>query len=454
MHGLLSSAFTQIRRVAPSVFTCVVVLAGALAAPARARADDLDERAQDVIDALRDGDVASALKTLAPLETTERLSERPALVHVLCDRAYRLDQAYRKAPGNQRIQLSNTLLELAEATLASAPADARAQWALAHAIVLRERTGPAEGPPAWLRAADLLEQAHTASPADGEALGYAVTFLLEGAVLEPGEGRVLQKRATQVAKAARRAHPDSLTLATTIASAHTWASRVLIERNRRAAKGALQTAFDVLRKHVKKDLPAVSAAALWNDAVTLDADSGFALRERYVTVRAMALGGALVFDVPISPRWTVTDVPETEEYGAYVYVTQADAAGAVRRQLLFRRYTWGRKYTFWEPREISGDNVKKIAEGLQRVSAERVFAPGARSRSIKKTKLSKDFSGRWFSLTGTASSEEGNPLTLVGYCVRGGHQESFGFLIYIYEADGEVGPEMEAVLASLREFEE
>ncbi len=434
----------------------VALVASALvcAAVAPARADDLEESAQDVIDALREGDVGSALKALRADGVATALTERPALVHVLCDRAYRCDAVCRDAPGAERIQLSGALLDVAEGAHAAAPDDARAQWALAHALVLRERTGPAEGPTAWLRSADLLEAAHATHPAEGEALGYAVTFLLEGAALEPGDQRVLQKRAATVAKAARRAHPESLTLATTIASAHTWASRMLLEHNRRASKGALQTTFDVLRQFVEQDLPVAAAAALWNEAVTASTASGFVLREHYVTVGASALGGALVFQVPVSPRWTVTHVPETEDYGAYVYVTQSDASGAPRRQLLFRRYTWGRRYTFAGPNDVNGDNVKKIAEGLAAVSAERVFAVGAKSRPVKKAKVGKDFSGRCFSLTGTASGDEGGPLTLVGYCVRGDHQESFGFLVYIYDEDGEVGPEMESVLESLAEFEE
>jgi len=419
-----------------------------------ATADDIGEHAQDVIEALREGDVSAALLVLDAGDMASELAGRPALVHVLCDRAYRLDEVCSAAPGAERIRLSGRLLGIAERTHAAAPEDARAQWALAHALVLRERTGPAEGPAAWGRAADLLEQAHTASPAGGEALGYAITFLLEGAALEPGEQHALQKRASSIARAALRSHPDSVTLATTIASAHTWASRMLVSKNRRAAKASLVTSFDALRKHVKADLPIAAAAARWNEAVTLDARSGFALRERYVTAPASALGGDVVFEVPVSPRWTVTEVPETEEYGAYVYVTQLGASGAPLRQLLFRRYTWGMRYVFAGPNDVNGDNVKKIAEGLQVVSAGRVFAGGAKSGPVKKAKVGKKFAGRSFRISGKALGDEGGPLTLIGHLVRGDHQESFGFLVYVYDAGGEVGPEMESVLRSLEEYDE
>ena len=214
-----------------------------------------------------------------------------------------------------------------------------------------------------------------------------------------------------------------------------------------------QTTFDVLKPLVDRDLPAAHAAGLWNDAVSLDADAGFALKKRYVTLSAAALGGDVVFDVPVSARWTVTEVPETEDYGAYVYVSEADAAGAPRRQLIFRRYAWGMRYSFAGPNEVNGDNVKKIAEGLREVSVERLFAPGAKSAPAKKSKLSRHFSGRSFRIEGQAVGEGGGPLTVYGYVVRGDHQETFGFLVYVYGEDRELGPEMEAVIASLEEFE-
>jgi hypothetical protein len=441
-------------RLSPSAWALSVGLLLGLALPLPAHADQLDERAQDVIEALRSGDVSSALGVLGRPGIAAELVGRPALVHVLCDRAYRCDEACREAPNRDRVRLSAELLELAEATYAAAPADARAQWALAHALVLRERTGPAEGPPAWLRAAELLELAHEAHPADGEALGYAITFLLEGAVLEPGEQHALQKKAAALARKARRAHPESVTLAATIGSAHIWTARMLVGPNRRSAKAALQVSFDSLRPFVARDLPITVAAAQWNEAVTLDRISGFALREEYATAASRALDGDIVFDVPVSPAWTVTEVPETEDYGAYVYVTQAAADGTPLRQLLFRRYTWGQRYAFAGPNEVNGDNVKKIAEGLRAVSSERLFAPGARAATVKKTKVGKDFSGRSFEITGRAIGDEGGPLGVVGHCVRGAHQESFGFLVYVYAEEGELGPEMEAVLASLQEFEE
>ncbi len=451
MLGILHQSVRLTRRTALAPWAALLLV---LALPGSALADELEERTQDAIDALRGGKVSAALQVLGDRGVADGLVGRPALVHVLCDRAYRLDEVCSEAPGADRIQFAGDLLRIAEATHEGAPEDVRGLWALAHAIVLRERTGPAEGSAAWLRAADLLESAHTAHPANGEALGYAITFLLEGAVLEPEDQHALQKRAAAVSKAARRAHPDSLVVATTIASAHTWAARMLIATNRRAAKAAVQTSFAVLRPFVDRDLPMAAAASRWNEAVTLDAKHGFALRERYAMTDARALNRDVVFRVPISPRWTVTEVPETEEYDAYVYVTQSDSAGRPQRQLLFRRYTWGMRYSFIGPNEVNGDNVKKIAEGLQGVSAERLFAPGAKKSGVPKAKVGKDFAGRTFRVSGKAAGADGGPLAVSGYCVRGAHQESFGFLVYVYDEGGEVGPEMEAVLSTLEEFDD
>jgi hypothetical protein len=442
ISGLVSSGL-------PAAF---LVVACVLASPARA--DETDERAQDVIDALRDGDVPLAGQLLAADGLPDRLADRPALVHVVCDRAYRCDDAFRAAPAPARRGLASTLLAVARQAHDGAPEDVRGLWALSHALVLKERAGPPEGAAAWLRAADLLETAHASAPGDGEALGYAVTFLLEGALLEPDDQHGLIKRAAAVGRSARRAHPKSAGLATTLASAQLWAADALLEENRKASKAALSAVFEQLEPHARKDIPRSDVAALWNDAVTLDARGRFALRKRYLTAPADALNGAVVFDVPVSPRWTVTRVPGNDDSPGYVYVSQTDASGTLQRQLLFRSYTWGFGYTFTGPNEVKGDNVKNLARGLRDVSAERVFAPGADGEPVRKARVGRDFVGQSFEVGGNTRGEEPSPLTLHGYCVRGSHQRSFGFLVYVYRDDGEIGPEMEAVLGSLREPED
>jgi hypothetical protein len=431
-----------------------VSLGTALCASASvALADDLAERTQDAIDALRSGDVPAAVAVLDDPSVGDALVARPALVHVLCDRAFRCDDAFRAAPVAARRTLSAALLDIAERAHTATPDDSRGLWALSHALVLNERAGPARGGDAWLRAAELLEDAYERAPGGGEALGYAVTFLVEGAVLEPDDEHALMKRAGALAKLAQRHHKAAPALATTIASAHLWGAGALLERNRKAAKSALQIVFGQLEPHVDRNLPRGAVPALWNDAVTLDATARFALRRRYVTVPAEALGGAVVFDVPVSPRWTVTHVPKTEEAPAYVYVTQTDAAGAPLRQLLFRSYRWGYSYPFVGPNEVKGDNVKNLARGLRDVSAERVFGQGADRVDVRKSRVGRGFVGQSFRVSGSSLGDEPAPLALHGYCVRGDHQVSFGFLVYVYGGDGEIDAEMESVLAGMREPE-
>ena len=426
---------------------------GVLAAAAGAQDQDVASRAQDVIDALRGGDVPAAVEVLGDPDVADALAARPDLVHVVCDRAFRCDEGLRAATSASRRALSTALLDIAQRANAGAPEDVRGLWALSHALVLRERTGPSTGAAAWIRAAELLEQAHEKAPGGGEAVGYAVTFLVEAAVLEPDDAHALLKRAGALAKTAARTHRDSGSLATTIASAHLWGARELLAANRKASKAALQVTFSQLEPHVDRDLPRGPVPALWNEAVTLDAEARFALRERYVTVPASALNDAVVFDVPISPRWTVTHVSAAGESPAYVYVTQTDAAGAPLRQLLFRSYTWGYSYPFVGPNEVKGDNVKSLARGLRDVSAQRVFGPDAKSEEVKKARIGRGLVGQSFRVTGRTASEQPNPLSLHGYCVRGGRQVSFGFLVYCYGPDGEIDSEMDAVLESLREPE-
>lgn len=404
-----------------------------------------------MVDALRGGDVARAGELLGSDGVAAGLPARPDLVHVLCDRAYRCDDAFRAASPVARRGLAASLLAIAEAAHAAVPDDTRGSWALAHALVLRERAGPPEGAAAWLRAADLLEDAHARIPGAGEALGYAVTFLLEGAVLEPDDQHGLIKRAAALSREAQREHEGADRLALTLASSHLWAARTLLPDNRKTAKAALQTVFSQLERFAEADLPHREVAALWNDAVTLDAEARFALRKRYVTAPAGALGGALVFDVPVAPRWTVTRVPATAESAAYVYVTQTDASGAPLRQLLFRSYTWGYGYTFTGPNEVKGDNVKNLARGLRDLSAERVFAPGPEVGDVRKDRVGRDLVGQSFRVSGCEAGEEGGPLTLHGWCVRGGHQASYGVLVYVYAEGGELDAEMLSVLESLRE---
>lgn len=446
VRPLLGRPWTFVRAVALCAVSCVLVHA--------AWAGDVATRAQDVIDALRGGDVTAAVAVLADDAVAGDLSTRPDLVHVVCDRALRCDEALRLAPEETARALSSALLGIARRANVRAPESVAGLWALSHALVLAERTGPTQGADVWSRAADLLERAHSLEPGQGEAFAYAVTFLMEGAVRDPDQEHALMKRAAALARSAARSHSGAVPLAVGSAGAHLWAARELLERDRKSSKAALQMVFALLEPLLDRDAPTGDVPALWNNAVTFDTAAKFALRERYVTVAAKALDGAIVFDVPVSPRWTVTQVPATEETAAYVYVSETDAAGATLRQVLFRSYRWGYSYPFVGPNEVKGDNVKNIARGLCDLSAVRVFGPGAERQDVRKARMGRDFVGQSFRVAGTTSGEKPAPLTLHGYCVRGSRQVTFGFLVYCYGADGEIDAETQAVLDSLRESED
>ncbi len=432
---------------------CLAASAGVADVATAQAADAIAERAQAVINALRTGEVGAAAALLVD-DNADALAARPGLVHVICDRAWRFEDAAREAPATDRRRLAERLVMLGESAVLASPDEPRAQWGLAHALVLRERAGPANGASAWLRAADLLVAAHRASPGGGEALGYAVTFLLEGAATDPESRFVLQKRADEVFAAAQRAHRDSCALACTLASAELWASRALLESDRKSARAALLQTFAALRPFARKDAADARVPEIWNEAVTFATEEGLGVTERYVTRTFEALEGLVLLDVPVSSHWVVTAVPETEATPAYVYVTQTGPAGEAIRQLLFRSYIWGRQYRFTGTVDVKGDEVKNIAKGLQTMSAERVFAPGAHLTGPEKERVGKGFTGHVFEVAGKTAGDGGVPAVLRGYCVRSGRQTSLAFLVYAWSGASAADTEMDAVLASLREPEE
>ncbi len=430
-----------------------LVAAAVLLLSARGLADGPEDRAQAVIDALRGGKTAAVLATLEPEAATKEIGARPALAHVILDRAYRLD-GQLVAAVEERRALAERLGKLAETAHAAHPEDDRTRWALALSLVLRERAGPRTGAEAWTRAADLLVDVYGRTPGEGEALAYALSFLLEGACADESARHKLQKRADTLARRALRRHRESAALAQTLAASYLWAARTLAPQQRKASKQALRYALDLLRPHVRVETPDLEPASLFNDAVTFGKTSKFVMREAYVTLPAQALEGALVFDVPVSKHWFVRDVPSTEETPGYVYVTETDAAGSRVRQLLFRRYFWGSEYAFGDSGTVKGDNVKKIVRGLQGLAAETTFAPGARTPKIAKHKLTRDLAGHAFKIRGKTRGESPEPLCVLGHGVRGSHQATLVVLVYVYDGTESLGPELEALLESLREPEE
>ena len=135
MLGILRPLVRRLRPAARSSGACLGVV---LALAGTAHADEIEERTQDAIDALREGNVSAALQVLGDRGMAGALAQRPALVHVLCDRAYRLDDVCRGAPDADRIQLSGDLLRIAESTHDAAPEDVRGLWHPVRERVLRD----------------------------------------------------------------------------------------------------------------------------------------------------------------------------------------------------------------------------------------------------------------------------------------------------------------------------
>jgi len=430
--------------------TVVAALAGAaLAADATPEA----QRVQAIIDLLKKGDATAAVAKLGEGPTLQSLASDPYLVQVLCDRAFRFDNA--KADAGVRRTLAGRLVELATAANTAAPADDRTRWALAEAVVLRERAGPATGAAAWAQAVELLEKIHAGHAGDGLPLVYAVSFALEGACADADAALAMSNRADALAKKAMEGQKDSATLAVSIGASQLWAARTIWPANRKVSRNQVKSALETLRPFATRKSPPVDAAGLWNDAVEFGLVSEMGLPERIVTTPHLVLDGRLLLDVPVSPRWSLTTVPGTDEQPAYEYVTEVDASGNRLRQVIFRSYSWSQQYTFENPVPCGGDNVKTIAVGLQEMAAARIFAPGATTPAPARRPFCKELDGYAFeaagkTATGPTPDEQPEPLHLYGYVVRGRDQTCYAALVYVYGKDDRLGNGMATLVASLR----
>jgi hypothetical protein len=434
----------SVRALGVSWFAAVALAGAALAADATPEA----QRVQAVIDLLKKGDAAAAIAKLGDGAQLQALASDPYLVQVLCDRAFRFDNP--KANAEARRTLATRLVELAKAANAAAPADDRTRWALAEAVVLRERAGPTAGSSAYSTAADLLEKVHAGKPGDPLPLAYAVSFALEGACADADAASALSNRADALAKKAMESQRDSATLAVSLATSQLWAARTIWPANHKVARNQVKSALDTLRPFATRKTPAVEAAGLHNDAVEFGIANEMGLPDRIVTAPHLVLDGRLLLDVPVSPRWSVTTVKATDEEPAYEYVTEMDAAGQRARQVIFRSYSWSQQYTFESAVPCGGDNVKSIAGGLQAMAAARVFAPGAKTPAPARRPFCKELDGYAFEAAGTTSGEGPEPLHLYGYVVRGRDQTCYAALVYVYGKDDNLGTGMSTLVSSLR----
>ena len=226
--------------------------------------------------------------------------------------------------------------------------------------------------------------------------------------------------------------------------------------NRKVARTQVKSAFETLKPFADGEPPVLDAATLWNDTLAFAKRSGFVMDEKFVLAPHKTLDDTLVVGIPLSSRWKFEHVDAAGEQPAYDYVTEVAADGSRVRQILFRRYLWSQRYTFEETNPVGGDNVKSLAQGLQAMIAARVLAVGASVPAADRRPFNRDMDGFVFSAAGRTASEPGNaavgpPLRVTGYVMRGHKQACFAVLVYDYSAQEDASPEIEAVLASLRE---
>lgn len=415
--------------------------AGETGAPAAAEAAPELDAVSKAVSALASGDPAPALTLLESRAAAEILSDTQRL-HVLADRAWRYEPRCLDAPAQTRRDLAERLILRTTTAAGKAPDDAHATWALALALVLGERAGVGTGPDAWERAADLLVELPADAAQRRQALGYAITFLIEGGVAEKGHRRGLFGRADKLARS-----PEAVGMEASCAEVNLWAAGVLLDGQRSYAKDRTKATLDLLRDAAHGEPPDEEAATLWNDTVVFADDEGFALKERFVTRPELVLDGALVLEVPRSSRFLVTDGSRAADR----YVTELDGEGMPVRQLLFRRYEFGTDHAFVGPNRVGGDNAKKIAEGLRDLATLQILGGDADTSKIKRADLTRDLDGWSFSIAGTTRELEPRALRVEGWCGRGQRQATYGVLLYLYGEETEIGTAMQSVLDSITE---
>lgn len=453
--------FTAVMRRLLRGLAVAALLFGAQVAASAQQEDAAAKRVQAAIDALRTGDAVAAVTALGSDDEVTALGSRLDLLYVLADRAYRYDQPVAKSAEQTRLDarrtLATRLFDLSAAAAKTAdPADERAKWVLAESIILKERAGLGTGPESWVQAAELLQQVYAKKQDDALPLVYAISFLLEGACADPDSANGLTGKATAISQKVADRKEETPTIAVAVAQSHLWAARNLVGTGKKLARDQVRDAFASLKRYAVRKVPILEAATVWNDAVTWAKRADYVFTERYVTDTRDTLNGILEIELPVSSRWHLLTVPETEQTPAYDYVTQTSADGKPLRQIIFRRYIWGQTYTFDGPNTVGGDNVKSIAQGLQAMFASRVVkASGTLSPPARKP-FHRDLDGYVFEVEGKAVASAGEgatPLRVEGYVVRGHEQACYAILVYDYSGEPGTAPEIEAFVAGIKEAE-
>lgn len=419
---------------------------------ASAHADGVAVVVDEVTRIIDRGDAAAATSELARDAVRADLTRQPEHVRALCERATLSRARFDACELADRKALAKSLWGLAVGCLEAQPSAPDSLRAVAHALVLCERSGVDSWPSPWWKAADLLSGGAMADLDDGEPVADAVSFLLEGACAPDAEVHRLTKRAGSLAKLALERHAGVVPLATRMAAAQFRTARELLATRRKDAKAAVRSGLEYLRPHTGGDVPDRWVATLWNDAVTFGRTSEFVLREKYLTVREDAADGRVTFALPVSHWWSITTVELENPEQSYRYVSVVAPDGAPLRQVIFRKYDWTLRYSLDGSNEVNGDNVKKLAQGLQAMTARNVFEPGAVLSKPRKGRVNTELDGYTFDIRGVAAQDR-QPLRVWCGFFRGKRQTSYALVVYDFTDAEDFDPSMQAFVESLREVE-
>ncbi len=105
---------------------------------------------------------------------------------------------------------------------------------------------------------------------------------------------------------------------------------------------------------------------------------------------------------------------------------------------------------------MGGDNARSITQGLEAMSAARVFAPNAAQSTPSRKMFPHNLEGDTFDVKGAGGADSGaagEALRLYAFVIRGHEKACFAVLVYVYGKEDDLDPETEALTSNLREAE-
>lgn len=361
--------------------TVVIVLAFALAAPARAG----DTWENQIRAQIFRGDIKGVIKVLEG-GALEGMASEPAL---LLRTAKTLDEyAYGivRHDGKAAQRLFDLLTERTAKVRDAQPDDATAREAWAYFAATRARSrlllGSKKAQPEWVEAADVLLALNTRADST-----RAAGWLAAAAACRAANEQELLGRARDVLSKAWEKEGDAPRKAAALARGHAERADALIQRKALgAAKVEIAAGIKLLAPHEADVEGAVAEArevlASLNHRKKLKV-KGAAFKTR----RVVSGDSTLVVDVPASPRWKVKRESNSR---IVLSLRQLNARGEAIRSIKVVVYKWGSTLPRLDGSTVSTENTKALAEGMFSSNAEVCgIAEILRQKKPKKTKLHK-----------------------------------------------------------------